>query len=85
MSLVGTLVLGCLITTIDIIWQPAYEAISVDAILSPEERHDRNLIEVVQRTHEHNGDHRNRFPFWVLGAITVAASILGLVGLKGAA
>jgi hypothetical protein len=81
-SLLGTLALGCLVTLLDTAWRPAYEAASVDEILTPAELSDPALIQIVYRTHRHNASGRDRFPLWVLGAMTAAASTIGLVGSR---
>lgn len=79
-SLVVTLALGSLTAILDVAWRPVYEAASVDGILTPEELRDKKLIEVVDRTHRYNDAHdEGRVPFFLLGALTATASLVGLV------
>ncbi len=84
-SLAAALILGGLTILFSVVWVPAYQAVSVDVILNPEELSDRKLIEVVNRTNRHNdkGQDAVVWPFRALGALTVVAALVGLVAFRG--
>ena len=85
LSLFTALVLGGLNILFSFVWSPAYQAISVDVILAPDELRDQKLIDVVYRTHRHNAARQGLLvePYFVLGALTAMSAAGGLIALRG--
>lgn len=83
-SLAAVLLLGGGTVLFSFVWVPAFQAASVDVILSPEELRDRKLIEVVYRTHRHDEGHQEAiiWPFRVMGITVVVAGVIGLVAVR---
>jgi hypothetical protein len=76
--------LGLGLALLDPAWIDAGQAVSVDAILSPEELRDRKLIDVVYRTHRHETG-SFVLPHRAFGVATVVSAIVALVLLRDAA
>ena len=84
LTLFTALALGGLVVLFSFVWVPVYQASSVDVILTPDERSDRKLIEVVNRTHRYNATRHSILvgPYRVLGALTIASALVGLIALR---
>jgi NADH:ubiquinone oxidoreductase subunit 5 (subunit L)/multisubunit Na+/H+ antiporter MnhA subunit len=83
-ALVGAMLLGAIVVLCSFVWLPAYEAASVDVILSPGELREPKLVEVVHRTHKHNAHHEAVVlaPYAPLGIMIVAVAAAGMIGVR---
>jgi hypothetical protein len=79
--LIAIIVLGLLIAVLDQFWLTAAAAVSVDVVLSAEEVKNKELVDVVYRTHRVI-DHRLAFPYRILGVMTVIMGLIGMWALR---
>lgn len=75
------IVLGIAVALVGHLWLSTMAAVSVDAILTPEELRDDALVDVVYRTHEFV-DYRLLLPYYVLGLLLVYCGISGVYSLR---